>query len=97
MSSRRPLIAGNWKMNGLKASRREVAALAKKLAGTGRVPCEVLICPPATLIAMTGFPSRVTKVGVSVMRGRLPGWMQLGWPGVVFRLRRRLPRQVSRI
>ena len=25
------------------------------------------------------------------MRGRLPGWMQFGWPGVVFRLRSRFP------
>ena len=47
--------------------------------------------PPATLIASTGLPSLSTSVGVSVMRGRLPGSMQLGCPRQVLRLRRRLP------
>src|ERR1700759_4200304 len=43
------LIAGNWKMNGLAASLGELAALKAGLAsGAG---CEVLVCPPATLIA----------------------------------------------
>ena len=46
----RPLVAGNWKMNGLAASLAEAtklkAALAAKPAG-----CDVLICPPATLVA----------------------------------------------
>ena len=45
----RPLIAGNWKMNGLKAQLPEisqVARLSKDIAGV-----DILICPPATLIA----------------------------------------------
>ncbi|WP_081875401.1 triose-phosphate isomerase [Tepidicaulis marinus] len=58
------LVAGNWKMNGLKASRREVAALAKKLAGAGRVPCEVLICPPATLIASLADTAKGSAVKI---------------------------------
>ena len=46
----RPLAAGNWKMNGLKASLDEVARLKDVLAD--RTPeCDVLICPPATLVA----------------------------------------------
>ena len=45
--NRRPLIAGNWKMNGLSASVAEVDAIA---AGAPKGP-ELLICPPATLIA----------------------------------------------
>lgn len=42
---RRKLAAGNWKMNGLRADMAQVAAL--------NVPAgvDVLICPPATLIA----------------------------------------------
>ncbi|MGE5513293.1 MAG: triose-phosphate isomerase [Bacteroidota bacterium] len=46
----RPLVAGNWKMNGTKASLAEAAAIK---AGIGRVGAEadVMICPPATLIA----------------------------------------------
>jgi len=45
--TRRPLIAGNWKMNGLSASVAEIDAIA---AGAPEGP-ELLICPPATLIA----------------------------------------------
>src|ERR1700675_4053425 len=46
----RPLIAGNWKMNGLKASEAEFEAM---LAGASQVAskADLLVCPPATLIA----------------------------------------------
>src|ERR1700736_615903 len=46
----RPLIAGNWKMNGLKASTGEFEAM---LAGASQVAskADLLVCPPATLIA----------------------------------------------
>ncbi|GAB0114339.1 triose-phosphate isomerase [Acidisoma sp. C75] len=47
----RPLIAGNWKMNGLS---QESAALAWAVReGLGQQPgrAEVLICPPATQLA----------------------------------------------
>ncbi|MEM9757571.1 MAG: triose-phosphate isomerase, partial [Pseudomonadota bacterium] len=44
----RKLAAGNWKMNGLTAALAEVEALT---AGLPATPPEVLICPPATLIA----------------------------------------------
>jgi triosephosphate isomerase (TIM) len=45
----RPLIAGNWKMNGLKSSAAEFDAMlagASALAGKA----DLLVCPPATLI-----------------------------------------------
>src|SRR5688572_9681097 len=46
----RHLIAGNWKMNGLAASLDEASAVADGArALAGRV--EVMLCPPATLIA----------------------------------------------
>ncbi len=44
----RKLIAGNWKMNGLAAPGR---ALADAVAADASTACDVLICPPATLIA----------------------------------------------
>ncbi len=47
----RALIAGNWKMHGLAGSRREVAALADKMKASAPADCDVLICPPATLVA----------------------------------------------
>jgi triosephosphate isomerase len=44
----RPLVAGNWKMNGLAASAGE---LTKMMAGAGPIKADLMICPPATLIA----------------------------------------------
>jgi triosephosphate isomerase len=49
-STIRPLIAGNWKMNGLRSSMAEFEAM---LAGVSKVAAkaDLLVCPPATLIA----------------------------------------------
>ena len=44
----RQLVAGNWKMNGVAASLGELAALKAALTSA---PCDVLLCPPATLLA----------------------------------------------
>jgi triosephosphate isomerase len=45
----RPLVAGNWKMNGLAAAMAEFGKIA---AGAGEVKAaDLMICPPATLIA----------------------------------------------
>jgi triosephosphate isomerase len=41
-------VAGNWKMNGLRADLAEVSAVCQ---GISNVTCDVAICPPATLIA----------------------------------------------
>ncbi len=51
MASSHPIVAGNWKMNGLDASLREVSAVADGLArgAAGRADCA--LCLPATLIA----------------------------------------------
>ena len=46
----RPLIAGNWKMNGLKASLAEFEAMCAGAAGVA-AKADLLVCPPATLIA----------------------------------------------
>jgi len=46
----RMLLAGNWKMNGVRASLAEIRALKRGL--TDEPPrADILICPPATLIA----------------------------------------------
>jgi triosephosphate isomerase (TIM) len=49
-STIRPLIAGNWKMNGLRASMAEFEAM---VAGPSKVTgkADLLVCPPTTLIA----------------------------------------------
>jgi triosephosphate isomerase len=47
----KPLVAGNWKMNGLRASLSEVAVIRDAVGRGGAGRAEVLVCPPATLIA----------------------------------------------
>ncbi len=55
MAGRRPLIAGNWKMNGLRADGTALAGeLARRLATAGPVRFDMLVCPPATLIVPVG-------------------------------------------
>jgi triosephosphate isomerase (TIM) len=57
MAVRTKLVAGNWKMNGL---REDAVALAHGLAqraiaaGGGGPACELLICPPASLLTTVG-------------------------------------------
>ena len=46
----RSLVAGNWKMNGLAAGLAELDKLKQALEAAPPA-CEVLVCPPATLIA----------------------------------------------
>lgn len=47
----RPLVAGNWKMNGLKAALSEALAVDERLAeAADAVKADVMICPPATMI-----------------------------------------------
>ena len=51
VKARKPLIAGNWKMNGQLAQLSELKALVEAVAdglGAGR---DILICPPATMIS----------------------------------------------
>lgn len=46
---RRPLVAGNWKMNGLRASGAEFAAMVSGARELTAI--HIIVCPPATLIA----------------------------------------------
>lgn len=45
----RPLVAGNWKMNGLRASLPELKAMGEGVADLADM-IDTLICPPATLL-----------------------------------------------
>ncbi|MDF1748487.1 MAG: triose-phosphate isomerase [Alphaproteobacteria bacterium] len=61
--SRTPLIAGNWKMNGLLS---DGTTLAKAVAlGAKGAACDILICPPATLLA----PIKEALAGTTVHLG----------------------------
>ncbi|MBS3961260.1 MAG: triose-phosphate isomerase, partial [Sandarakinorhabdus sp.] len=55
------LIAGNWKMNGLQASISELDLLLGSAALAG---VEMLLCPPATLLA--GFAGRARGSHVKI-------------------------------
>jgi len=59
----RPLVAGNWKMNGLAASEAE---LAKIVAGAGALSgkADLMVCPPATLIARFAAAARGSAVAI---------------------------------
>jgi triosephosphate isomerase len=46
----RPLVAGNWKMNGLRECLGEAAAMCESVAAGGAGRAEVVVCPPATLL-----------------------------------------------
>ncbi|KAA2243935.1 triose-phosphate isomerase [Salinarimonas soli] len=60
----RPLVAGNWKMNGLRASSE---VLSEIMAGYGaglRNRADLLVCPPATLVAaLAGAAKGAVGVG----------------------------------
>ncbi|MCI3135438.1 triose-phosphate isomerase [Phenylobacterium aquaticum] len=61
MTKPTPLIAGNWKMNGLAASLAEAKATA---AGLGDTTARVAICPPATLVAQAVYALKGTRLAV---------------------------------
>ena len=62
---RQKLIAGNWKMNCLKADGLALAkSVAEKTAAAGDMPIEVLICPPMSLLGLVcDLPHAGLKVG----------------------------------
>ena len=56
-----PLVAGNWKMNGLAASEGE---LAKIINGAAGLKADLMVCPPATLIASFAAAARGSAVAI---------------------------------
>src|SRR5262249_38813890 len=57
---RRPLVAGNWKMNGLRASAAEFTRIAE--GAQKLVAVELMICPPATLLVFFAAAAKGTPV-----------------------------------
>ena len=47
----RPLVAGNWKMNGTSASLNELRAIGHGFKSGLDAETDALICQPATLLA----------------------------------------------
>lgn len=62
---RKPLAAGNWKMNGIRASLLELSLMAKTYTPALRAKVDMLICPPATLL----FPAAASALGSGIAIG----------------------------
>ncbi len=58
--ARRPLIAGNWKMNGLTASMAELVEMCDAQIGD----VDVLVCPPFPLIGRFVASAGKSKIGI---------------------------------
>jgi triosephosphate isomerase (TIM) len=50
MAGRRLLVAGNWKMNGLRAAAAELDAVCRGYDKALQAKADLMVCPPATLI-----------------------------------------------
>jgi triosephosphate isomerase len=57
----RPLVVGNWKMNGLAVAEGE---LTKIVNGAGGIKADLMVCPPATLIADFAAAARGSAVAI---------------------------------
>jgi triosephosphate isomerase (TIM) len=62
---RKPLVVGNWKMNGLKADLETLHALAKALDAPLRAKVDAMICPPAALL----YPAASACLGTGLAIG----------------------------
>ncbi|MGD9740480.1 MAG: triose-phosphate isomerase, partial [Bauldia sp.] len=62
MAQIRPLVAGNWKMNGSKAGLMEIEALKQGIAPNLAV--DVAVCPPATLISRAAVLTGTSPIRV---------------------------------
>ena len=60
----RPLVAGNWKMNGLTASETVLTELQEGFVAALRSKVDLAICPPATLIAP--FADKAEGSGIAI-------------------------------
>lgn len=61
----KPLVAGNWKMNGLKADLAIAAEIAKGAEANLRRAVDLAICPPATLL----FTLTASLIGSRIATG----------------------------
>ncbi len=59
----RPLVAGNWKMNGLAASEGELAKIVHGAAALA-AKADLMLCPPATLISSFAAAARGSAVTI---------------------------------
>jgi triosephosphate isomerase (TIM) len=63
-AERRPLVAGNWKMNGLRASIAELDRAIEGYDAALAARVDLLVCPPATLLTAFAERARGSKVAI---------------------------------
>ena len=63
-AKRRPLVAGNWKMNGVGASLAELRSIANGFMGGLDAETEALICVPATLLTRAAQAAATSPVRI---------------------------------
>jgi triosephosphate isomerase len=75
MARPQPLVAGNWKMNGMLADLAEIEAMRDAVEAGGAGRAEVLICPPATLIVAAAklVQGSRLKIGGQSCRSEISG------------------------
>lgn len=59
----KPLVAGNWKMNGLKSATAEFEAMQTRYDGALQSVVDLMICPPATLLGGLAVTSGAVSLG----------------------------------
>ncbi len=62
--TRRPLVAGNWKMNGLRAALAEIIATGAGYDASLKARAELIVCPPATLMALAAGIAESAGLGL---------------------------------
>jgi triosephosphate isomerase len=62
---RKPLIAGNWKMNGLRSDLNEIVAMGKAMTPALRQKADLLVCAPATIL----FTAAAVVIGSGIKVG----------------------------
>ena len=63
MATRRTLVAGNWKMNGLRGSAAELEKMIHRAGGLGAT-IDLMVCPPATLIAGFANMAKGSRIAI---------------------------------
>ena len=61
----KPLVAGNWKMNGSRASLHEITLMGMAYDADLRRNVDLLICPPSPLI----YPAATAAIGTAIAIG----------------------------
>jgi triosephosphate isomerase len=85
MSSRRPFVAGNWKMHKTGAEAREHVARLRELLGDGELPADVAVCAPFTALeaaveaasgsAIQVYAQAVHEAPSGAHTGEVSAWM----------------------